>query len=277
MAVTLRLRSLLPGRALRVSCALLCVVVSLCGAMLRAEAATYACGDPSKNHCYGNAAWVQASEYFGASVDITQSSLACPSGCGGFVDDEIWLIDRQSAGCVGNPFGMCWVEAGSIAAEGDGPVYFWADSRPIKDHTFNLHLLGGTDAAGTVDHYMLVKDARSVPNPYQVYIYNDDRSTLYHGESAVPRGTGQMVGKEIIIGQELAGTKGASASLAGFSRNLWAVQALGADFLFRANAQTQAGAVSKSSPPDAAWTIDPAGSGCSSPPEGGNFITVCCD
>jgi hypothetical protein len=253
------------------------VMVSMFGPSPRAEAATYACGDPSKNHCYGDNAWTQAGEYFGAYTEIIQSELACPSGCGGFVDDEIWLVDRSTPGCVNNAFHACWVEAGSIALDGQGPVYFWAESRPMNDSTFYLHLLGGVDAPGTVDHYMIVKDGRSTPNPYQVFIYNDDHSTLYNGVSAVPGGTVQMTGKEILIGQELAGTKDASASLAGFSRNLWAVQALDAGYVFWYNAQTAEGGVNSASPPTATWTIDPAGSGCSSPPEGGNFVTACCN
>ena len=272
-----RRRSLAGGRNIQAASAAVCVAALVFGAALQTEAANYACGDPSKNHCYGDNAWTQAGEYFGAYTDITQSTLACPSGCGGFVDDEIWLVDRSTSGCGNNSFKTCWVEAGSIASDGQGPVYFWADSRPTNDSTFNLHLLGGVDASGTVNHYMIVKDGRSTPNPYQVFIYNDDHSTLYNGVSAVPGGTVQMTGREIRIGQELAGTKDASASLAGFSRNLWAVQALDAGYVFWYNAQTVEGGVTSAAPPTAAWTIDPAGSGCSSPPEGGNFVTACCN
>ena len=54
-----------------------------------AVAQTYACGDPSSGHCYGTASWQEKPQYFGAYADIQQAPMGCPSGCGGFVDDEI--------------------------------------------------------------------------------------------------------------------------------------------------------------------------------------------
>jgi hypothetical protein len=245
----------------------------------RADA--YSCGDPSKNHCYGQTIWSQSSEYFGAYVDITQVAMACPSGCGGFIDDEIWLVDTSSANCATNQFGVCWVEAGTITTEGNNPTYFWADGRPGTGNTLNVHYLGGTDPVGTVDHYMIIKDGRVSPNTYLVFIYNDSQSTLYNGTSSV-QGTGgcgsplpQMVGREIHIGQELAGSptdprKNASAGLANFTRNIWAVQALDAAYIFWYNAQSTVGSVRSDSPPTAAWSQNPGSPGA---PEGGNFTT----
>lgn len=241
----------------------------------------YSCGDPSSNHCYGTTTWTQGSEYFGAYVDITQVPMACPSGCGGFIDDEIWLIDTSSANCTTNQFGVCWVEAGTITTENSNPTYFWADGRPGTGNTLNVHYLGGTDPAGTVDHYMIVKDGRVSPNTYLVFIYNDSQSTLYNGTSSV-QGTGgcgsslpQMVAKRIDIGQELAGSptdpkKDASAGLAHFTRNIWAVQALDAAYVFWYNAQTVANTPNSANPPTAAWAQNPGSPGA---PEGGDFTT----
>src|SRR5947199_10418579 len=107
----------------------------------RGFAVSYSCGNPSTGHCYGRTRWQEKPEYFGAYTDVNQVSLACPKGCSGFINDEIWLIDSRSPGCVGNKFGQCWVEAGSIDVDGDNPVFFWADSRPNNTSTFNLHLL----------------------------------------------------------------------------------------------------------------------------------------
>src|SRR5262245_25133998 len=130
------------------------------------QAGAYSCGDPSSGHCYGVNAWTQSTEYFGAYVDIVQADMSCPSGCGGFVDNEIWLIDDSSSNCTSNAFGMCWVEAGTIASEGSNPTYFWADARPGTGNTLNVHYLGAPDQAGTVDHFMIVKDGRVTPNTY---------------------------------------------------------------------------------------------------------------
>jgi hypothetical protein len=128
---------------------------------------------------------------------------------------------------------------------------------------------------------MIVKDGRVSPNTYLVFIYNDSQSTLYNGTSSV-QGTGgcgsslpQMVAKRIDIGQELAGSptdpkKDASAGLAHFTRNIWAVQALDAGYVFWYNAQTVANTPNSANPPTAAWAQNPGSPGA---PEGGDFTT----
>src|SRR5579859_1234862 len=164
-------------------------------------AGAYSCGNPSSGHCYGVTIWSEQPQYFGAYTDITQARLSCPSGCGGFVDDEIWLIDSRTPACNTNGFGVCWVEAGFIANDGGSEIYFWADARPRTTSTFNLHLLGGTDPIGTNDHFMIIKDARGGSGIFQVWIYNDSLSTLYNGTST----SNSMSGNRIDIGEELAG------------------------------------------------------------------------
>ncbi|MGA8221318.1 MAG: hypothetical protein WB780_06645 [Candidatus Acidiferrales bacterium] len=247
--------------------------VALLCAMLAAGAPTlassYSCGNPSSGHCYGVASWSEKPQYFGAYADILEGSLNCPSGCGGFIDDELWLVDSQSSGCTSNSFGMCWVEAGYIAQENQGTVFFWADSRPLTSSTFNLHLLGGTDPAGTTDHFMIIKDGRAGPGIFQVWIYNDSLSTLYNGTST----SNTMDGNTIDIGQELAGTQNASATSVNFTRNIWAVQVLGPEYVFWYNRQTDEGGLTNASPPSAIWTINPSNP---PPPEGGEFTTHCC-
>jgi hypothetical protein len=231
---------------------------------------TYSCGDPSSNHCYGVTSWQEKPEYFGAYSDILRASMNCPSGCNGFVDNELWLVDDKSGGCTGNPFGMCWVEAGYFFTDGSSSAqFFWADSRPMNSSTFNLHILGSADSEGTTDHYMIIKDARGGPGIFQVWVYNDGLSTLYQGTST----SNTMAGDRVIIGQELAGTNGASAGTANFTRNIWAVQTLGPEYVFWYNSQTTKSGVTSANPPIASWTIDPTSP---PPPEGGQFTTHCC-
>jgi hypothetical protein len=238
-------------------------------------AASYSCGNPSAGHCYGVARWQSETEYFGAYSDILQAAISCPRGCGGFIDDEIWLVDDKSSGCTTNPFGMCWVEAGYAIDEGQSPVFFWADGRPLKQSTYNLHLLGKTDPVGATNRFMIIKDGRVTPNTFLVFIYNDALSTLYNGVSAVPSGN-PMAGNRIDIGLELAGTKDASATRANFSRNIWAVQPLGPEYVFWYRRQTTKGSVISASPPTAVWTTDPS-SPTPPTPEGGVFTTSCCE
>jgi len=237
---------------------------------LSTSAYPYSCGNPSSGHCYGTASWQEKTEYFGAYADLTQVAMGCPAGCGGFVDDEIWLIDTKSSGCGSNGFGVCWVEAGYIFTDGSSSAqFFWADGRPLTSSAFNLHILGPTDPAGTTDHYMIIKDGRGGSGIFQVWVYNDGLSTLYQGTST----SNTMSGNRIDIGQELAGTTGASAGTANFTRNIWAVQALGPEYVFWYNRQTDKGGVGSANPPVASWAIDPA---APPPPEGGEFTTRCC-
>ena len=116
---------------------------------------------------------------------------------------------------------------------------------------------------------MIIKDARSGPGIFQLWIYNDSLSTLYNGTST----SNTMTGNIIDIGQELAGTQNASAGNANFTRNIWAVQALGPEYVFWYNRQIDQGGVSSANPPTGSWTVDPSSP---PPPEGGQFTTHCC-
>ena len=233
--------------------------------MLTAD--NYKCGDPNDLHCYAKVTWQERPQYFGAYTDITQVAMSCPSDCGGFVNDEIWFIDSNS--CKTNEFALCWIEAGTWMVAGtDGRHFFWADARPGKGNTLNVHILGPADDEGVVNHYMIIHDARGDFGISQIWIYNDSLSTLYNGTST----NNAMSGNTIQIGQELAGTQNASAGYATFSRNIFAVQALGQEYVFWYNAQTTRGTTESGNPPSGAWVIGPD----KPPPEGGQFSTKCC-
>jgi hypothetical protein len=139
----------------------------------------------------------------------------------------------------------------------------------MTSSTYNNHFLGSTDPVGTTDHFMIIKDGRDGPGIVQVWIYNDSLSTLYNGTST----SNTMSADRVIVGQELAGTNGASAGNANFTRNIWAVQVLGPEYVFWYNRQIDEGTVLNQSPPFGSWTIDPA---TPPPPEGGQFTTHCC-
>lgn len=240
-----------------------CVAIGIGG-----QASAYSCGSPSSpGHCYGVASWQEQPQYFGAYSDIRIGNLTATIG--GFVDNEIWLIDGATPACASNGFQACWVETGYWAVQGPNPVYFWADARPTNLFTLNVHILGGTDAVGTTDHFMMIKDGRGGPGTFQIWIYNDSLSTLYNGTS-----TGNpMTAKRIDIGQELAGDHGSFADPVFFTRNIWAVQALGPEYVFWYNRQISNGGVTGANPPFASWTISPTSP---PPPEGGQFQTKCC-
>jgi hypothetical protein len=116
---------------------------------------------------------------------------------------------------------------------------------------------------------MMIHDARGDSGISQIWIYNDSLSTLYNGTST----NNAMSGNQIQIGQELAGTQNASAGYATFSRNIFAVQALGQEYVFWYNAQQTTGIVTSDTPPSGAWVVSPG----KPPPEGGQFATRCCN
>jgi len=230
-------------------------------------AADYRCGTPDKDHCYAVNTWTQRTEYFGAYADISSASLEC-NDCDGFVDDEIWLVDSASPQC--KPTGdkdPCWVEAGAVALDRN-PQFFWADSRP--DGSFNLHLVGDYKRDAHYYHYMIIKEGRNEQrDTFDVWIYDDALATLYFGKSTA----NGMQGRTILIGQELAGTHGAWADAALLTKNIWAVQPLGQDYTFWYVPQTTKGSETINNPPFGGWWTSPV----SPPPEGGMFITACCE
>jgi hypothetical protein len=260
--LVVRMKNVIHGAAL--------IVAAGCSFLLAATRLTannYRCGDPSTNHCYARVLWEERPQYFGAYTDITQVAMSCPSDCGGFVNDEIWLVDTKSRDCQTSEFQMCWVEAGTFA-QPDGRYFFWAEGRPLKTNAYNQHILGPGDPEGVVNHYMMIQDARGDSGISQIWIYNDSLSTLYNGTST----NNAMSGNQMHIGQELAGTQNASAGFATFSRNIFAVQALGQEYVFWYNAQTTRGNTRIDNPPSGGWVVDPG----KPPPEGGQFSTRCC-
>jgi len=211
--------------------------------------------------------------------------ISCnPSSCApkdkGFINDEMWLIDDL---CVnGGHTEICWIETGYYTGSVDksspgtpvavvalNPSFFWADMRPGQSFTFVLAGDIPDSQYGTKNHFVIVKDGRTTPNPFLVFIYNDSLSTFF-GESLNNR----MNGNEINIGQELAFDGGAIAPQVTFTRNIFAVRPVGKDYVFWYNAQTDRGTVSSPNPPTGRWDIAPPTSGSS--PEGGQFSTSCC-
>ncbi len=244
-----------------------------------AFAESYNCGNAG-GHCYAIADWrrLDTAEHYGASTDITPGQMNCGSDCDGFVTNEMWLGDDRSLTCVQNSFHRCWVEAGVIVSSRrtssggtevgtDSPVFFWAHVLPQGQ--FNLHLMDFAPSEET-HHFMIIKDARFSAQSFLIFIYNDNLSTLYSGISSVEP-EGHMRANRIIIGEEVAGTRGVSTAPANFARNIFALQALGPEYVFWYQPQTTSGRVVQALPPFAEWTNPPETSS-----EGGVFTTHCC-
>lgn len=102
--------------------------------------ATRTCGTASAGpHCYGVVIWNRA-RYFGSGILMRAGEMVQPPGAN-FVDNEMWLIDKTTAACTANRFGMCWVEIGLISSSAPHLVtVFWAQGRP--DGTLPVHTIG---------------------------------------------------------------------------------------------------------------------------------------
>jgi len=232
------------------------------------SSAEYVCGTASAgHHCYAITDWSEHPEYFGAYSDIPQLGLSC-AGCDGFVDNEIWMIDDFTPECVRNPFRQCWVEAGYLADHGQNlPYLFWADFAPGGQ----FRLAFPAYAAISLNHFMIVKDGRTSPASFLLFIYNTSHSTLFSAVSLTSSGT-PMKANRIVMGQELAGTMGAAAPATPFTRNIWAVVPLGPEYVFWYQPQRTPGFERQDVPPWERWTRPPATPGT----EGGEFTTHCC-
>jgi hypothetical protein len=281
----------------KVSRHLACIGITLTLAILIVSASSgtshatpaYSCATPyTASHCYGTARWNRTLLY-GSYTDISVVGLRCDFvGCllncrsvsdcnpfiwipGGFIDNEMWLIDQTTPVCATNKFGSCWVEAGyTTVAEGlsYSEDYFWADQRPGDG--YYLHYLGGVPirdyAART--HFMILKWPRPA-QAYSVFVYSGS-GTFYSGVST----SNSMSADKIDIGQELAGPGGAGANTATFTQNFALLDPYGTPTRsFFSLAWPTAGMVTSDNPPYAQWDINPAAPGA---PEGGQFSTRCC-
>jgi|GEM_PF-526012 len=225
-------------------------------------ARAYSCGNPSSGHCYGYNYWSMPSGTKGAGTDIVVVHLNCSScwslGETGFIDNEMWFSNYNNSGCsnLGN---ACWVEAGYETVSGAFSTtvnYFWADNRP--GHGFSAHVLAqvpsgdyGNSAEFSIWQTGSGTWAVNITSPN----YNYSNSST----------SNSMVPNAILIGQELAGTSGASAPIAYFTNNWYY------DSNWNFYYQGYEGGVTSQNPPSAWWDTDPHNSS-----SGGVFQTSCC-
>ncbi|GHO90168.1 hypothetical protein KSF_002160 [Reticulibacter mediterranei] len=118
-------------------------------------------------------------------------------------------------------------------------------------------------------HFMIIKDMRSSPSSFLVFIYSDSMTTQF----VVPSSPNPMTAHKIRIGQELHGSSGASAEQAIFTHNFFAVHPITSNNVsFTYKIQTQAGmSVLDNNPPYPHWDTNP-----SITSNGGTFSTRCC-
>lgn len=246
-------------------------LAGLCAAsaLLAGCNATYNCSSP---HCYGTALWDGETPSV-VSLETTVK-LVPLNGGDGFVDDEMWVVDRNDANCSNATLGIqsqCWIEMGALA----GPAWFtdtathlfWAENRPASTaggaSAFYFHVLANPNSEELSSHadYVITRDARPVTGNGWIIA-----ATTASNQYVATTQNSMTPPQRIIIGQELYGSEGASAPSADFDAT-----AVGTDPNQYDNAEvTTSGLVTSDSPPTASWQLPPS-SGA-----GGVFITRCC-
>lgn len=265
------------------SIALLLLISSFVSNSTASQAATnhilssYSC---YSNHCHGIADWSDNGTYpliNGAytaisMVHIACSAPSCQSSRGDFIDDEIWVRDatHQASSCPTYKVG-CWVEQGYIAtanSSGSGTTvnYFWADYRP-GDSMLNFHYIavvpsGDYGYATFFDIYRTASSNCSTSPRSGTFAVNIASETQFYNNTSA---RDCQTPDDINIGQELAGTSGASAPTANFTDNEW----VGTNGV--ANYQTlNADTPSPNAPVSDSWVTLPSHSST-----GGDFTTKC--
>src|SRR5260370_27919718 len=174
------IKSIVTGKftsyTIRIGIVLVVVLLTLLSTIKSETAFAYSCSSP---HCYGVNSWSRSTEFFGSYTDISMVHLSCNTACAsnGFIDDEMWLIDMTS--CTSQAYRMCWIETGYIDYYSSNETFFWADKPPVAPFSFGLTANVPAGDYGNNDHFMIIKDGRTTPNPFLLFMYNASRSTFF--------------------------------------------------------------------------------------------------
>jgi hypothetical protein len=156
-------------------------------------AVPYSCGSLSGGHCYGEVS-VDPSHVHGFRTQILVTSQLASGD--GFIDNEFWL----------NPFeGTGWLEAGYDYHPVYGLTYFWAEDR--QDGLFINHWI---DYNRQDDgNYLTVDIHETTADNFSISLTGKGTSYAYSYPNFPLFGSSD--GGWVMMGQELAGTSGASA------------------------------------------------------------------
>jgi hypothetical protein len=258
----------------RITLLLVCSFVSI---MLVGCNTTYNC--PNTGHCYGEVKFPTP----GLQGMITTVDVDHMVDTGdGFVDNEMWIVDRNNAACAAQK-NICWVETGYVADNnaitGDGGSasgidlhFFWADNRP--NSTFIYH-----DFGLVPDYYFghkvtfLIMKAGTNRWTVNIQPVSIPGASTWSGTST----NNAMAPQSAEMGQELAGTKGATANPVNYtgtgikSSTPTSVTVTGTTFTQILTVSTD-GDVTNANPPTGTWITPPSAANAN----GGRFQTHCC-
>jgi hypothetical protein len=210
----------------------------------------YNCGQVNnRDHC-----WTQL--YIGFNPAVagirgfqTKVNVVSMNPGDGFITDEFWLSGSNCS---------CWIETG-YKADQTGQYYYWGQQAPGS--SFGFTDLGPVTAADlgqwatfTIQQISPQSFSIEVVTPTHSYVVTVNNSYLSDPNALA----------YVQVGQELAGTTGATANYAFFEYNKLFV---GGSWSYI----TTAGAIKQDAPPYGGWLGTPSSSN-----PGGIFLTQCC-
>lgn len=218
----------------------------------------YQCGTLSDNHCYARVVFGQDDcsdtdptkppRVHGYETHIYVAEGI--SGGDGFITHELWLASLENKG---------WLEVG-YAVESDGkPYYFWAEN--TADDVYATHKIAFVPPED-FGQYAVCRIVNVGENTFRITLANKSGTVLdtqVHNEMWRTKGYGWAT-----IGQELSGSRSASAVTVQFANNGRF------DRTGTFNLETLNAVPIVSSPPYGDWVAKPSAGA------GGTFATRCC-
>ena len=238
------------GRPFLIS--LVSILLSACEDSLGGQQSpqNYSCGDVSRGHCYAESFLGDHLTGFRSTFTVVGRFLAGD----GFITNEFWLNNYN--GTNG------WIEIGYQANGIDSPKYFWAVLDPDTGF-FKKYDIGPIpqEEMGTrvdFDIHQIAED---------VFIISIEGTKTHFSTTVDINLWDGTYGGYAVLGQELAGSKGAVASLAEFVHN----QVYDKNFKRRFATEIDSSSEKIDKPPYGGWLQKPAAG-----IEGGTFSTYCC-
>ena len=200
------------GLTVRLTIALMMVIVMLGFTQQATFADNFSCGDLNNNHCYALDRWYIGPPDYGSFTEEQVVNLSCTcnniiGGETGFINNEVWVSQDSNSACGGN---VCWVEAGYSDSGGIGGSlhYFWADQRPNGGyHGHDLNSVPSGDLNGNLA--LFLKKVSS-----STWDVDLESNTYYFAETST---SNSMVADRTDMGTELAGSGTVSAPKATWS------------------------------------------------------------
>lgn len=163
----------------------------------------YKCGDVGGfSHCYAIGGIGDHLTGFRTSIDVVTHFI----GGNGFINNEFWLVNYGPAGG--------WLEVGYQANRVELPKYFWAVLDP-DTQIYTQHDIG------TIPHEefgtRVTFDIHQTED--NTFLISVDGTFTHYSTTVVVHLWDQRYGGSVHLGQELAGTQGAQASLSTFVDN----------------------------------------------------------